>query len=264
MKWEHFIAGFLLIHGGMLGAQDHGEPRTYHFLGYEPGHIQLKESNLIPKVFSGLAHTLTYGFERAGETLHSFQFAFIHNNPKTDIERDYVGGEDHTKINGQFHFQYSYDPVHLSRRGVHLYLGPRLSYTYSLSYLHGWDSHAYWGNYLSLGSSSVVRVDLRNDRAWQTTLNLSLAGLYARPDLIRRYKTEDWSVSHILKITNRRYSVGLWDNAFQIQISTEYRLPIRGRRFLALGLASYYSRIKREEGRPLREVIHRIVARILL
>jgi len=215
-------------------------------------------------VFRGIAHTLTYGFERATRTYQSFRFAFLYGNPATRIENDFAGPSDYTKINGQFHFSYSYDPVDLSRGSVHYYFGPRLSYTYSLSYLHGWDSHAYWGNYLSLGPSNVVRVDLGDDRAWQTTLDLALIGFYSRPDLIRRYKVKDWSLWHILKLTNERYSAGLWSNAFQLQLATEYRSPILGPRFLALAYSCYYSRITTDEGRPLQELIHRIGARILL
>lgn len=263
MRWRQILVGLLLVHGGSVDAQDRPASRTYHYFGYEPGYIQLKESNLIPKPFGGMAHSLIYGFERAGDTYRSFQFLFAFSSPETRIERDYEGEEDYTKINGQFHFQYSYDPLHLARNGVHLYLGPRLSYTHSLSYLHGWDSHAYWGNFLSLGSSGVARIDMGEDQTWQTVLNLSLAGFYSRPDLHREYKVEDWSLFHILKITNERYAAGFWDDAFQMGLSTEYRFALRGAR-VALGYSSYYSRIARDGGRPLQESIHRIIARIVL
>jgi hypothetical protein len=264
MQSKHIVAGLLLVHAGAISAQDHLASRTHHYLGYEPGHIQLKEANLIPKVFSGLAHSLTYGFETAGGTYRSFQFTFVYDNPSTGIEREFDGPEGYTKINGQFHFSYSHDPVHLSSGNLHYYFGPRLSYTYSLSYLHGWDSHAYWGNYLSLGPSNVLRLSIKDNQMWQTALDLSLVGLYSRPDLFRQYKVQDWSFFHILRITNEGYTAGLWNNAFQLRFSTEYRFAIRGSRLLALGYSSYYSRVTGSEGRPLQELIHRLIARIML
>jgi hypothetical protein len=252
---------FLFLPHATAVGQETGGAHTLHLLGYEPGHLQLQEENLIPKVFDGIAHAFTYRFERVGETYRLFQFGFTYTNPKTDIEREFGGSEEYGKINGQFHLEYTHDPIHLSKGRADFYLGPRASYTYSLSYLHGWDSHAYWGSYLSLGPNGVARVDLGQGRVWHTTLGLSLAGLYSRPDLTRRYKTEDWSLGHILKITHERYSPGLWTNAFQIQGGTEVRLPVR-HRTLAVGYASYFSRIERAGGKPLREMIHRIGMRI--
>ena len=99
----------------------------------------------------------------------------------------------------------------------------------------------------------------RGDRA----LNLSLFGFYNRPDKIRLYKVEDWSFSNIIKITNENYTPGYWSNAFQIQLSTEYRFVLN-KRILTIKYNFFYSRIKGEKSEPLFELIHRIGAIISL
>lgn len=264
MKLKLITAVSLLLFCEIIDAQNSENTITHHYFGYEPGFIQLKEMNLIPKVHKGIIHIVTYSFEKTNKNYQSFKFVFGYNNPKTSIERKAENSNDYDKKNGQIFLNYSYNFNILNKKNIYYYLGSMLSYTYSISYYRGWDSHAYWGNYLSLGPNNVLRIELNNNRSWLTSLNFSLIGFYNRPDHIRLYKVEDWSFNNIIKITNDNYTLGLWDNAFQVQFQTEYRFAIFKSKSFAVDYSFHFSRLKSNESNPLLELIHRIGAKIIL
>ena len=247
----------------IVNAQNSEKSNTQHYIGYEPGIIQLREMNLIPKVHSGMINNLTYVFEKANINYQSFIFVFGYSRPKTAIERNEGISDKYDKNNGHLLLQYSYNLSIFNGNNIKYYLGPKLAYSYSLSYYHGWDSHAYWGNYFSLGPNNYLLINLNDNRSWAATLNLSLFGFYNRPDKMRLYKVEDWSFGNIIKITNKKYTAGYWTNAFQIQLSAEYRTVLEKRKF-AVKYNFFYSRIKSENSEPLFELIHRIGAIISL
>lgn len=247
-----------------ITAQNTGNTKTHHYFGYQLGGIQLKEKNLIPKVHRGVIHILTYGFEKRQENYKIFQFVFGYSNPKTTIEREAERAEDYDKINGQIYLKYSYNFKVFNRKNINLYIGPKFSYTYSLSYYEGWDSHAYWGNYLSTGPSSVLTVDLKDNKSWLFSLDLSLLGFYNRPDCIRLYKEEDWSFKNVLKTTNENYNLGLFSNAFQLNFKTEYRFPVSKGKYFTFVYTVYFSRIKSKNSKSLLELFYSIGGKIIL
>ena len=245
-------------------AQDSVITGTHHYFGYNPGYIQLKEMNLIPKVHNGMINAVTYCFERTGRNYQSFHFLFGYSNPKTSIERESPDFQNYRKNQGQVHFRYSYLFGLANLNNIHYYLGPKLSYTYSLSYYYGWDSHAYWGNYISIGPENLILVDFPDRFSWLTSLDLSLLGLYNRPDAIRLYKQEDWSFFHIIGKTNSNYQAGILTNALQVRFRTECRLACSRKYHVAFHYCFYYSRIKSSNSKTLFELIHSIGISIFL
>lgn len=86
-------------------AQDSVVTATHHYFGYNPGYIQLKEMNLIPKVHNGMINAVTYCFERTGRNYQSFHFLFGYSNPKTSIERESPDFQNYRKNLGTGAFQ---------------------------------------------------------------------------------------------------------------------------------------------------------------
>jgi hypothetical protein len=249
----------ILVSCGMpVCSQDTAEPGMLHCIGYQPGYLQIREMNLIPKVHRGMFHCISYGFEIRKRDYQVFRFAIGYANPKTSIERKSPDFNDYDKNQGQIHFNYAHLFSVPGSEKIRYYLGPMVSYTYSISNYYGWDSHAYWGNFFSLGPKFLVRADLVGDRTLQASLDFSLFGFYNRPDAIRLYKVEDWSFARIVRISNQNYKAGIFTNAFQSRFSAEYRFGGSGTCRLALIYGLYYSRIVGADSRQLVELINRV------
>jgi hypothetical protein len=226
---------------------------TNHTLGYSLGFVQAKEENLVPKVHSGAMHSLTYSMEMMNDVYHCLEFQLGYGSLSTAIDQD-AGS-----MNAQLMLGYSCNFKMYERNTLTYCLGPKISYTSSLSEYQTWDeAHAYWGTSLSLGASSVVFVELESNQSLVMHLDLSLLGFSARPDQHRLYSNEHWTFSNIMTIMNRDYRFGVWNNTFQLKASAEYRTPVAGSSTLVLFSSLYYSRLKADAGNPLREIISRI------
>ena len=223
---------------------------TNHYVGYSLGMIQAKDANLLPKVHSGAIHCLTYSLEMKNDSYELFEFGLGYGPLKTEIAND--AGSWNAQLQGGYTYSFK---MHQDN-SLTYYLGPKLAYTSSLSEYQTWDeAHAYWGSCISLAVSNVLFVDLHSDRSFVVHLDLSLLGLAARPKQHRLYSNEYWTFSNIVKIMNRDYQFGAWNNALQLRASAEYRTPIFGSKTISLSCSLYYSRLRADEENPLTEVI---------
>ena len=245
-----FTALFVL---GECKSQNLNDNLLYHNISYGIGSNQIKEENLIPKVHQGLMHYISYGFEIRSNSYNHFQFNFGYGTLKTEIENEALS------INARLSFGYCHNFKILESANLCYYLGPQSSFTSSLAEYENWDeAHAYWGNYFSLGPSNVAFIKLDESKLLFLRLDLALLGLYTRPDYNRLYANEYWTFSNIMKIMNSHYHFGFWNNAFQMNASTEYRTPIFKEYNLSLSILIYYSQIQAEDGKPLKELIYKL------
>jgi hypothetical protein len=226
---------------------------TNHYFGYSIGIAQAKEENLLPKVHSGVIHTIAYLLESKGTSYQSLEFQLGYGTLATAIAND-AGS-----MNAQLLLGCSYDLKIRENGSSTCYLGPRIAFTSSLSEFETWDeAHAYWGNCISLGAGSVLFVALQSEKSLVMRADLSLLGISTRPDQHRLYANEHWTFSNIVTIMNRNYRFGAWNSAFQFRASAEYRTSFVGSSSLAFSFSLYYSRLKADEGNPLKEIISRI------
>ena len=243
----------LLAHMFLIRVPLYGQGETTttrHALGYSLGVTQIKEENLLPKVHSGLTHTLTYELHREGNSGHSATIQLGYGCVSTQIDRD----------EGSFNarLSLSYSPLFRVRQGggFAYFLGPRISYSSSLSEYQTWDeAHAYWGTSLSLGVSNVVSLDLGTARDLTFCFDCSLLGITSRPERFRLYANERWTFSNIVGIMNSGYQFGFANDVFQLNTTARYRTPVFSSQFLALSCSLYYSRLNIDGGNPLREII---------
>jgi hypothetical protein len=242
----------LLFYSSAMGQTP--EPGKIRYsLGYGFGLIQSKEENLIPKVHRGVANFLDFRIEKKDDLYRLFQLQLGYGKLKTAIENEAVS------FNAQLSLSYCHDFKIIENKRYGYYLGPRASFTSSLSEYENWDeAHAYWGNFLSLGSSNILFMTLDKNKFWITQLDISMVGCYTRPDKHRLYANEYWTFSNIIKIMNSHYQFGFWNHAFQLKVATEYRTPLFADHLLALSFSVYYSRLKADDGNPLKELIHRM------
>ncbi|MFH1196476.1 MAG: hypothetical protein V1720_12300 [bacterium] len=240
---------FLLFSVGNYEAQDSASTSLHH-IGFSFGLDQIKEENLIPKVHSGLISFVSYRLETKNNTYNVFDFNFGYGIVNTEIENEAVS------FNFQLSAGYCYDLFIVESNILKYYLGPKIAYTSSLAEYGNFDeAHAYWGNYLSLGASNVIFLNVDSGKYFVFNLDLSVFGFYTRPEYNRLYSNEYWTVSHIFEIMNSHYKFGFPNNAFQLRASAEYRTGIWDSNYLSLALSVYFSRIKAADGKPLKELI---------
>ena len=226
---------------------------TNHYVGYSIGIAQAKEENLLPKVHSGVLHTISYLLESKATTYQSFEFQLGYGRLATAIAND-AGS-----MNVQVRLGCSYNLKIQENGSSTCYLGPRIAFTSSLSEYRTWDeAHAYWGNFISLGAGSVLFVALQPEKSLVMRVDLSLFGVLTRPEPRRLYANEHWTFSNIMTIVNSDYRLGTWNNALQMSASVEYRTPLLGSSTLALSWSVYYSRLTADGGNPLKEITSRI------
>jgi hypothetical protein len=248
----------LLLPGAAAEGQLPPPPGSKHSLGYSLGFQQSREELLMPKVHRGALHIFSYQYEDISDRYRMFRFNLGFGKLKTVIE------DDPATIHGGVWLRYRH-AFNLLRRGdVLLYVGPTASVTSSISYYDSWDeSHVYWADCLSLGPSGVLCVPDR-DNLWLTSLDLSLFGLFTRPDPVRLNAEEDWSLADVLRLINRHYRLGSFSDAGQLDVNTEYRSTLTRGGYLAFSYAFQWSRIRAPDGRPLTEMLHRVGIRVSL
>lgn len=224
-----------------------------HYFGFSIGNIQTKDENLIPKVHSGLINMISYRYERISSSYNLFDFNLGYGLLKTKIEKEAVS------FNCQLALSYCYNLSLIRNDFINYYLGPKISFTSSLAEYGVFDeAHAYWGNFLSLCLSNVSFISIDPEKDLVFNLDISIIGLYTRPEYNRLYSNEYWTFSNIIDIMNSNYKFGFLNNAFQFKASAEYRTQIWNSNDLSLALSVYYSRIKDEAGKPLTELIPKI------
>jgi hypothetical protein len=240
-------------------AQDQEPAKIHHFIGYSPGLTQIKEENLIPKVHTGILHFFSYSIQKKSDSYNLFRMHAGYGKLKTKIEDEAVS------LYGQLSLCYDYQFRIAGNEKFVYYLGPYISFTSSLSEYENWDeAHAYWGNFLSFGPGNSLFISLDHKRSLITHFNLPVFGFYTRPDYYRLYANEYWTFSNITKLMNSHYHFGSLNNAFQINISTEYRTPFYKSSYFVMSFSVYYSRLKTNDGNPLKVLIPELGMGILL
>jgi hypothetical protein len=220
-----------------------------HIIGFNIGSNQVKENLLIPKAHTGSVISVSYGFEKEGRNFHEFTFNIGYGRLKTKLETDKV------TWNGQINTGYSWGKSLISREKVKYYLGADLKYHLTLMEYPVWDeSRAYWGTALTAGLFTRVRMVFNNKSSWVSSLCIDLLGFSSRPDEVRIYAQEEWTLANILKITNTGYSFTLIDNTFMCSIQNEYRIFLKNDNFLSFCNSITYASISEYQGKSLLSV----------
>jgi len=244
---------YLITYSDILSGQNISSSKFRHHFGYSFGISQVKEENLIPKVHKGLNHFILYEFEKRDDIFHNFHFYLGYGKMKTEIESEALS------FNAQLSAGYCYNFRIFGNETFCYYLGPNLAFTSSLSEYEIWDeAHAYWGNYFSLGPGNIAFIKLKGNKIFVAHLDLAILGFYTRPDYYRLYANEYWTFSNIIKIMNSHYHFGFLNNAFQMKASIEYRTPIFNDDFFSFLFSIYYSQIKANDGKALKELFPKL------
>ncbi len=220
-----------------------------HLLSLNIGNQKLKEEILLPKVHSGLYTGFYYLFERTNKNYYSIDFTVSYNHLKTKLETEKV------TQTGQVNMKYSWGYNLLKNNLSNIHFGVTAWYNWSIEEFPVWDeSRAYWGTSLSAGPFARFLFNLDNHSVWITSLNSSLLGFLSRPDYLRIYAQEEWTLSNIIKITNSHFEFALPDNIILTSIKTEYRMPVglKGKYFWSVSGEFLYSGVAEDKSYPIR------------
>ena len=228
----------LFISSPALFCQEIKPPENSHIIGFNIGSNQVKENILIPKAHKGSATSVSYKFEKESNNFHALNFNLGYSRLKTKLETDKV------TWNGQIDAGYSWGKCLISAEKAKYYLGVNLNYLLTVMEFPVWDeSRAYWGTTLSAGPFSRIKMTSGNNCSWISSLSLDLLGLTSRPDEVRLYAQEEWTLSNILRITNGGYSFGTANGTFLCVLKNEYRIPFKGDSFLSFYNSIIYATI---------------------
>ena len=206
----------------------------------------IKENILIPKVHSGSIISISYRFENEARNYNEFSFSIGYSKLRTKLETKKV------TQNEQLNFSYSWGKGLLIQEKVKYYLGFNVGYDWTLMEYVVWDeSRGYWGTSLTAGPYNRIAVRLNNKCSWISTIHFNLLGILSRPEDVRIYAQEEWTLSNIMKITNSDFSLGIINNILISDFRSEYRIPFKGDNFLSVYGSMFYETISKDEGQPL-------------
>ena len=261
MKTNILLASILLLMTGTIKGQDQDSlsGRKFNSVSIRTGLNQVKEMSLFPMVHKGLATELSYETERIKNNLRQFQLFLTYSRLKTSAEELSKSG------NIRIGMDYSYNFPLFQKGNLRYYAGPQMSLYYSFMIYPNWDeSHSYWSDCLTFGASNVLSVSLRNDREWLTSLNFSLLGLFSRQDDIRSYKIDDYTVGGVLKTLNSNVEAGLLNHVLLVNFRTEYRFPVFSDKLEAITFNMDITRMSRNGGEPILQIINNLGIKIML
>jgi len=220
---------------------------------------QIREMNLLPMVHKGFITELSFETEKINRGLRQFQFLFTYSRIKTSLEEMSKSG------NINLGLSYSYNFLIFQNNNFRYYSGPTASLSYSFMMYPDWDdSHGYWADYLSLGSSNIFSFSLRHESEWFTSLNFSLFSLFSRPGEIRPFKMDDSSFIGIFKALNSNIEPGLMNKLVQVNFKTEYRFPVFVNKREAITLNMNIIRISGNDGQPIFQLTNMFGIKIML
>jgi hypothetical protein len=87
---------------------------------------------------------------------------------------------------------------------------------------------------------------------------------FSRPELVRPYKIDDISFGGILSSLNSDMTFGLWNRSFRCHVGAEYQFPVFKTKLEAISYDVDFTWIKKDSGRPFKQLTHTIGLRILL
>lgn len=246
MKRKTLLLLFLiLIIPELVTGQEEKLADRYHSFTYEAGINRMKEEILFPIVHKGSINGLTYRFEKRVKNFHEISVTLRYGKFKADPETEKVSQ------NIQFGFGY-YMGFHIVKNGkIDYYLGYNLRYAHSLAEYPVWDeSRAYWASSLTSGICNKLYIKNKTNQAWFISWDFNPMGLYSRPDEVRIYAQEEWSLPAILKTTNSNIKPGVINNVLLSYFRTEYRFHTKKDNYYALLYSFSYNRICRASEHP--------------
>jgi hypothetical protein len=212
-----------------LFCQEIAPPVNSNIIELNFGSNQIKENLLIPKAHKGSAISVSYIFENESRNYHEFTFNLGYGRLKTRLETEKV------TWNAQLSAGYSWGKNLVDREKIKYCLGLKTGYYWSLIEYPVWDeSRAYWGTALYAGPFTRVKMIFKNSSSWIGSFSVDLIGLSSRPDEVRIYAQEEWTLSNILRITNSGYSFSAADRTFLCVLKNEYRIPFKDDNFLSV------------------------------
>ncbi len=239
----------LLFSSRALFCQEINPPGKSHIIGFNIGSNQVKENILIPKAHRGSAISGSYKFEKENNNFHAFNFNLGYSRLKTKLETDKA------TWNGQIDAGYSWGKSLISAEKIKYYLGVNLSYILTVMEFPIWDeSRAYWGTAFSAGPFTRLKMTFNNNCSLISSLSLDMLGLCSRPDDVRLYAQEEWTLSNILKITNTGFSFSAPDDTFLCILKNEYRMPVRGDNFLSVYNSIIYATLAEHRSQSLQTI----------
>jgi hypothetical protein len=234
-----------LVSSNLLCQEDES-PLKANIFSFSPGSNRIKENILIPKVHSGSIIRISYRFENEARNYNEFSFSIGYSKLKTKLETEKVTQNEHLS------FGYSWSKGLLIQERVKYYLGFNVGYDWTLMEYVVWDeSRGYWGTSLTAGPYNRIAVRLNNKCSWISTIHFNLFGILSRPEDVRLYAQEEWTLSNIMKITNSDFSLGIMNNILICNFKSEYRIPFENDSFLSVYGSMFYKTISKGEGQPL-------------
>ena len=239
----------LLLIPVLLFSQEENSGRNSHCFSVETVNSQVKENILMPKVSMGPGIELSYRFEKERNNYNEFTFSTGYSKLKTKLETDKV------TMNVQVNAGYLWGKNLHAGEKIKYYLGAEVFYHWSLMEYPVWDeSRAYWGSVISAGIFNRVKLLFDDKNTLISSLYLDIAGLCSRPDDIRLYAQEEWTLSNIIRITNSGFSFNTLNNFFICALRNEYRVSIKEDFCFLLCNSIIYSTISEINGQSLQSI----------
>jgi len=184
-------------------------------------------------------------YEKRGKKYTEISVSLRYSKIKAELETEKVSQ------NEQFSFGYCMGFHLVKREKMNYYLGYNLRYSYSLAEFPVWDeSRAYWATSLTSGVANRLFMNTKESQTLIFSWDLNPMGIYSRPDEVRIYAQENWSLSGILKTTNSNIKPGFVNNVLLSYFRTEYRFHTKKDRYFAFQYSFLYSRICRINEHP--------------
>ncbi len=217
-----------------------------HFLGYNAAISSIKEEILLPKVHRGILSNLTYRFEKNNAKYYSLKFDIAYGKLRTTMETEKV------TWNGQINLRFTAAYKMIDFGSFRYSLGYTVDYEWSVMEYPVWDeSRAYWSTTLSAGPCNRLMVTMKNNMSWIFTWDLCLLGVLSRPDEIRLYAQEKWTLLSIIKTTHSYLEPVSVNKLLKNAIGTEFRLPLKNGNYFSFCYSFRYLKSNRNSEPPV-------------
>jgi hypothetical protein len=227
-------------------AQEDPQITKNHSIGIGFDLLKLKEELLIPKVNTGLRPSLLYRFEKTGTNFSALQFSIGYGKLKTELETEKL-----TQA-GNISFMYFKGYRLIDKNSIELFLGFNGHYSWSIYEYPIWDeARAYWNTYLSTGPYARLEIPMKSDKLCVISWNIGLAGIQSRPDEVRLYAQEKWTIPSILATTHSNFKPGLIKGFMFNSLKAEFGVPFKKGKYFFFSYSLSYSINSKNNGPPI-------------
>jgi hypothetical protein len=262
LKRSVLLLGALLALSGIANSQDkiYNNPRqSFNIIGVKGGLNQIKEEILIGRVYSGFITDYSYEFRKIKTDYRDFQFSLGLSRPKARPEEFSKSANINLNVASSFCFRI------LESNSFRFYCGPQGKISYSAALFPNWDeSHLYWADSYSIGIKGISSKAFKNNSQLFATISIPLLSVYSRPDLVRKYKYDNTTLSGVLHNLNSNLKPGFWNRAFFLEYEMEYQIPIFSKKYEAFTYSFKFVRIQNKLSKPYTQIIHQFGLKILL